>query len=124
MGADVKKLLAIGWLVLNFIFAVVLVVAIIAFAVSVGGCATVFDAPQDRQMIVKPQISAVGVAVNWISQDEATKRCGVGKSGCATIGTVEVPIAQIWAVMPRNFEDPLTCVVGEEFLHTLGARHP
>lgn len=83
-----------------------------------GGCASF-----DKQFTVKPTISRVQVQVFWGTIEETKARCGQDALACATIGSPERPMSDIYAVMPASFTDRRVCTIGEEFLHALGARH-
>lgn len=92
--------------------------ALITALLTLHGCATF-----DKQYTVKPTISRVQVQVFWGTLEETKARCGQDAVACATIGTPEKPMSDIYAVMPASFTDRRVCVLGEEFLHSLGARH-
>ena len=91
--------------------------AVIASAM-LTGCASF-----DKQYTVKPTITRVQVQVFWGTIAETKARCGQDALACATIGTPEKPMSDIYAVMPASFTDQRVCTLGEEFLHSLGARH-
>ena len=84
-----------------------------------GGCAVTpgYQVPPMRDQVL--------VRINWANNDQIRRRCGPNAFACATIGTPNVPMSQIYAEKPVSRSDKRrVCTLGHEFLHSLGARHP
>ena len=84
-----------------------------------GGCAIApsYQTPPTRDQVL--------VRINWSQSDAIKRRCGPLAIACATIGSPDVPMSQIYAEKPAGRSDKRrVCTLGHEFLHSLGARHP
>jgi hypothetical protein len=84
-----------------------------------GGCAVTpsYQVPPMREQVM--------VRINWSNNDQIRRRCGPTAFACATIGTPNVPMSQIYAEKPAGRSDKRrVCTLGHEFLHSLGARLP